>query len=141
MHLLDVNVLIAICDPMHDHHKKSRLWFERYSKNGWATCPLTENGFVRITGQKAYPNGPQTPKGALNILNQLISLPGHQFWKDSVSISDKDLFGNLKNIGHKQLTDLYLLGLATSRSGKLVSLDTRMLQGTFSSFKKSLLQI
>ena len=58
MNLLDVNMLIALCDSMHVHHQAASQWFKRESKSGWVTCPITENGFVRVMGQNAYPNGP-----------------------------------------------------------------------------------
>ena len=123
MHLLDVNMLIALCDPMHTHRTIAKKWFQEQSTNGWATCPITENGLVRILGQPAYPNGPPTPSGPLQALRQLTSLPGHQFWNDNISISDPNLFEELTHLNSKQITDVYLLGLAASRTSKLVTLD------------------
>ena len=138
MNLLDVNMLIALCDSMHVHHHAASQWFKRESKMGWATCPMTENGFVRVMGQNAYPNGPQTPSGALKILKHLLSLPGHQFWNDNLSVTDDPIFGTLNNIGPKQITDIYLLGLAVSHQGRLVTLDQKIHTTLTSTFKDAL---
>ena len=126
MKLLDVNVLIALADPLHTHRRLAKTWFRESAREGWATCPLTENAFVRILGQPAYPNGPQNPKGALEILRHLTSLPGHQFWNDTLSLTNEDQFNIQPKTTSKQLTDLYLLGLAVSRGGKLITLDRRI---------------
>jgi uncharacterized protein len=139
MQLLDVNMLIALCDSRHIHRPLAKEWFRRQSQDGWATCPLTENGLIRILGQKAYPNGPQTPTGARSILKQLTSLPGHQFWHDNISLSDADLFGELTGVKSKQLTDLYLLGLAASRGGTLVTIDSGIDAGKVTGGERALI--
>lgn len=126
MNLLDVNVLIALADPLHTHRKVAKDWFREASGNGWATCPITENAFVRILGQSAYPNGPQTPTAALQILRHLTSLPGHQFWADDISITNQDPFTIRPTATARQLTDIYLLGLAAIRGANLITLDRRI---------------
>ncbi len=130
MNLLDVNVLVALADPLHTHRDEAKTWFRNSARHGWATCPLTENAFVRILGHPAYPNGPQNPIGALQILRHLTSLPGHQFWEDTLSLTDKERFHLKRGTTSKQLTDLYLLGLAVSREAKLVTLGQRIEAGS-----------
>lgn len=126
MNLLDVNVLIALADPLHTHRELAKDWFRQSAREGWATCPITENAFVRILGQPAYPNGPQNPIGALQLLRHLTSLPGHQFWEDATSLTEDDRFNLQQTTTARQLTDVYLLGLAASRGGKLITLDQRI---------------
>jgi toxin-antitoxin system PIN domain toxin len=126
VNLLDVNVLIALADPLHTHRDATKDWFRRSAKEGWATCPLTENAFVRILGQPAYPNGPQNPIGALQLLRHLTSLPGHQFWDDAISLTEDAIFKIQRTTTARQLTDAYLLGLAASRGDKLITLDQRI---------------
>lgn len=126
MNLLDVNLLIALADPLHTHRVAAKDWFRQSAKEGWATCPFTENAFVRILGQPAYPNGPQNPIGALQLLRHLTSLPGHQFWEDSISLAENHRFNIQRTTTARQLTDVYLLGLAASRGGKLITLDHRI---------------
>lgn len=126
MNLLDLNVLIALADPLHTHRNQAKTWFRNAAREGWATCPLTQNAFVRILGQPAYPNGPQNPTGALEILRHLTSLPGHQFWTDTLSLTNEDQFRIQPETTSKQLTDIYLLALAVSRGGKLITLDRRI---------------
>jgi toxin-antitoxin system PIN domain toxin len=118
MFLLDINVLIALADPDHDHHGKAESFFVANHRLGWATCPLTENGFVRIISHPNYPRGSKTTEEARDILRQLCAHAGHRFWPDDISLRAA---GNLP--ASKHLTDHYLLGLAMHRQGKLVTLD------------------
>ena len=127
MHLLDVNVLIARCDPAHEHHQRAVRWFSDPAREGWATCPLTENGFVRVLGHPSYPGGPGTPARAATILRRLTaSVPRHRFLPDSISILDAASFPDLREVTSKQLTDLYLLALAVHNDLKLVTFDRRI---------------
>lgn len=122
--LLDVNVLIALGDPHHVHHLKVADWFTRHRTTGWATCPLTENGYLRILGHPKYPDGPGSPQAARLLLKQQVAEPGHQFWPDSFSLVDVAAYPTLP--GSKALTDYYLLGLALSHSARLATLDRRI---------------
>ena len=88
MTLLDVNLLVALCDADHVHHLSVRRWFCTHAVSGWATCPLTENGLLRVMGHPAYPGGPGSPEGVLPLLRHLRSIPGHLFWQDSISAAD-----------------------------------------------------
>ena len=119
--LLDINVLIALTDSLHNHHRRATDWFEADPYRAWATCPLTENGFVRIAGQKSYPNFAGDAHVAREVLEKLCMLPGHQFWPDDLSLRDRTKFRHLPDSRH--LTDHYLLGLAASRKGQLATLD------------------
>lgn len=122
--LLDVNVLIALVDGDHAHHETATDFFRGAIPNGWATCPLTENGFLRILGHPSYPGGPGSPHEARRLLAAYRAAPGHQFWPDNISLTDHQLIGELPP--SKALTDIYLLALATKRGGRLVTLDQRI---------------
>ena len=119
--LLDVSVLIALTDSLHEHHRRATDWFEADPHRPWATCALTENGFVRILGHKNYPNFQGETNAAREVLLKFCLLPGHQFWPDSVSVRDRSIFPNLP--ASKHLTDCYLLALAVERRGRFVTLD------------------
>ena len=123
MYLLDVNALIALADPLHVHHENVARWFARMHGGGWATCPLTENAFLRIVGHPNYPQGPGTAEAARRVLNALRALPGHQFWPDTVSLCNEERFRVLP--ASKDLTDFYLLALAIEREARLATLDQR----------------
>jgi len=119
--LLDVNVLIALIDPEHITHEAAHRWFEDNQRYGWATCPITENGCVRILA-KAYPSLGLTTQDIANILNRLRSLEGHCFWPEQNSILDANRF-DLSTIKPKLLTDMYLLDVACANGGRLITFD------------------
>jgi len=121
--LLDVNVLVALFDPDHVHHEIAHDWFADHREHGWATCPLTENGFVRIVSNPAYGFEGFRADAALTLLKTFIGTGGHAFWRDALSLTDERLFDLTLATGHRQLTDIYLLGLATAREGCLVTFD------------------
>lgn len=118
MFLLDINILIALADPDHEHHGKAESFFLANHNLGWATCPITENGFVRIISDSRYPRGPRNSDAACAILKQLCAHEGHRFWSDDLSLRSA-----LKLPASKHLTDHYLLSLAMHRQGKLVTFD------------------
>jgi toxin-antitoxin system PIN domain toxin len=126
--LPDVNVLIALHDPAHQDHDKAHEWFTTEGQQGWATCPLTENGFVRVLSQPNYCNNVGSPSVALHILENMVSAyaKSHQFWHDSPSLRDGTLFHSSYIIGPKQITDIYLLGLCQQNGGSLITFDTRV---------------
>jgi toxin-antitoxin system PIN domain toxin len=121
--LLDVNFLIALFDPMHVHHEAAHQWFARNREKGWATCPLTENGFVRVVSNPRYPGRGTTLRDAIARLAEIRRSAGHDFWQDSVSVCSGDSFQPAYIQGHRQLTDVYLLGLAVANRGRLVTFD------------------
>jgi toxin-antitoxin system PIN domain toxin len=123
--LLDVNVLIALHDRDHVHHERASEWFAAHAKMGWASCPLTQNGCLRIMSQPAYPSA-QPLTALLSMLRQSTSAPFHEFWSDDASILDAKRFHDAHMHSHRQITDLYLLGLAVKNRGRLVSFDIRI---------------
>ena len=120
--LLDVNLLLALCDPGHASHEAAWDWFRPKLRQGWATCPLTENGFLRIISQPAYP-GALPIKDAVAVLQKMRSARGHEFWPDEVSLLDATLFPGIEGVNSRQITDLYLLGLAVYRGGAFSTMD------------------
>jgi toxin-antitoxin system PIN domain toxin len=120
--LLDVNVLIALLDSRHEFHDTAHAWFQRNQGQSWATCPITENGCLRIMSRPGYPTVGLSVERLRAILAEMVSAQGHLFWPDSISLLDPGRFG-LAGVGPKHLTDLYLLGLAVKFSGRLVTFD------------------
>jgi uncharacterized protein len=121
--LLDVNMLIALMDPKHVHHARARSWWAVEKAAGWASCAITENGFLRIVTLGAYPNRFQLAD-ALGLLKRATALPGHAFWPEAVSLLDAAVIDHSRLLGPRQITDLYLLALAVRHGGRLVTLDT-----------------
>jgi toxin-antitoxin system PIN domain toxin len=120
--LLDVNVLLALFDSEHAHHARARAWWVQNRDRGWASCPLTQNGFIRIMSSPGYPR-PLIVADALSVLGAQVALPGHTFWPDDVSVFDATLFHHDRILGPRQLTDIYLLALAMKHGGRLATLD------------------
>jgi toxin-antitoxin system PIN domain toxin len=121
--LLDVNVLVALFDPAHLNHEDAHRWFGRNRRHGWATCAATINGCVRVLSNPAYPTVEATAAEVIARLRALCSGAGHQFWMDSLSLLDEAVFRANSITGHRQITDLYLLGVAVRHKGKLVTFD------------------
>ena len=126
--LLDVNVLIALVDPAHVAHDAAHEWFEQQGHKAWATCPLTENGLLRIVGGARYPNSPGTPAAVAPLLAALRALPGHVFWPDDISLLDADRVDTTRLLNSAQVTDSYLLALACAHEGQLASFDRRLVK-------------
>lgn len=124
-YLLDVNVLIALVDPAHVQHDRAHDWFSRVGAKSFATCPITENGLLRIIGHPKYPNSPGPPSAVAPALAAIRGLPGHEFWPDSISIADERHVDPASLSSHSRLTDGYLLALAQAHKGKLATMDTR----------------
>lgn len=120
--LFDVNVLLALMDEDHLHHARALSWWAENSKHGWASCPLTQNGFVRVSSQPNYPNR-QPPANAILQLRTQIETSDHEFWADDVSIVDVAIISSGRILGPNQITDLYLLALAVKHGGRLVTFD------------------
>ena len=121
--LLDVNVLVALFDPSHQNHENAHRWFGRDSRHGWATCPITINGCVRVLSNDAYSAVDATPAEVTRRLRNLCSGTGHHFWPDSVALFDETLFRAASIVSHRQITDVYLLGLAVRNHGRLATFD------------------
>jgi toxin-antitoxin system PIN domain toxin len=120
--LLDINVLIALAWPSHVHHAHAHAWFARHSADGWATCPLTQLAFVRISSNPKIISEAVQPQQALKVLSQIVAHAHHVFWGDDLPLSDHRI--PIAHImGHRQVTDAYLLALAIRNRGRLVTLD------------------
>jgi len=120
--LLDINLLIALCDPNHVDHQRVAVWFEEIGGKAWVSCPITENGFVQVLSNPNYPGLSGSVSVAKRLLLELQRQKGHEFWADDYSIVDGTV--DLSRLaGHKQITDLYLLGLAVRRKGRFSSVD------------------
>jgi uncharacterized protein len=121
--LLDVNVLIALFDVEHIHHDVAHDWFADQRRYGWATCPVTENGFVRIASNPVRGLEGFRPAAAAARLRKFRASGHHTFWPEAVSLTDDALFKLSAASGHRQVTDLYLLGLAVKMRGCLATFD------------------
>jgi toxin-antitoxin system PIN domain toxin len=124
--LLDVNVLVALFDPVHTHHEAAHEWFEPNRRSGWSTCPLTENGLVRVISNPSYPGRRTTVQDALQRLTIFRESGNHTFWPDSASLCEVPLIRPANLLGHRQLTDVYLLALAVTNGGRLATFDQRI---------------
>ncbi len=120
--LLDINVLIALLDESHQHHGVAREWLIRNIGSGWASCPITQNGFVRILSQPSYVR-PVPVAQAMVLLENAASTTHHEFWPDDISILGGAGVDRTRIHGARQLTDTYLLALAIRHGGRLVTFD------------------
>jgi toxin-antitoxin system PIN domain toxin len=122
--LLDVNALVALAWDSHVHHAAIRRWFLAHSDGGWATCPLTESGFVRVSSNPAVLPSAIGLADARGVLVALRSVGAHQFLVDDVSMTDEDVPPLL---GHQQVSDAHLLTLARRHRSKLITFDRAVL--------------
>jgi toxin-antitoxin system PIN domain toxin len=125
-YLLDINVLIALIDPTHVQHDAAHKWFAAKGQHAWATCPIIENGVLRIVGHPRYPNCPGSPAAVASLLASLRALPGHAFWPDDVSLFDQQHVNTARLLDSAHVTDTYLLVLARAHNGQLASFDQRL---------------
>lgn len=121
--LFDVNVLLALLDPDHVRHSDVRTWYERERHAGWASSPLSQNGFLRIISQRSYSNPFKLPDASA-ALRAATSRAEHEFWPDDFSVLDPEHVDHSRLLGPKQITDVYLLALAVKNGGRFVTLDT-----------------
>jgi len=124
--LLDVNVLIALIDPTHISHDAAHDWFGREGRLSWATCPMTENGVMRIVGHANYPNTPGSPAQVAAVISRVRNQPGHAFWPDDISLVAADHVDQAQILTSGQVTDSYLLALAVAHQGRLATFDRRL---------------
>ena len=123
--LLDVNVLIALLDSDHVSHGKTTSWFSQNALKGWASCPLTQNGCVRIMSTPSYPN-PLPAQAVIRRLKEACEAEVHEFWQDEVSVLNSAVIDSTKIHGPRQLTGIYLLALAVKRGGCFVTFDAHL---------------
>ena len=125
--LLDTRVLIALLDENHLFHTRAHDWFEQNVADGWASCPITENGAVRIlTGAGYRVREPIVPAEAIKALRDFAQRTSHEFWPEAISIRESDIFVADRIHSANQITDLYLLALAIKNGGRLATLDSRI---------------
>ena len=139
--LLDVNVLVALFDPDHIHHDLAHDWFRDQRPHGWATCPLTENGLVRVLSNPSYSGAPLRAAEMLERFHTFRTSGQHQFWADAVSLADPRVFNAALLSGHRQVTDVYLLGLAKHTGGALATFDRTIPLGAVKGATRAHLQI
>jgi uncharacterized protein len=121
--LPDVNVLVALAWPNHIHHEPARAWFEENHRQGWATCPVTETGFVRVSSNRKVIPEARRPAEAILLLREMTSLPGHVFWFDDTSIARSRWVAVERLVGHGQVTDAHIAALCLERKGRLATFD------------------
>lgn len=123
-HLLDVNVLIAIAWPQHTHHGAARAWFAAQAAHGWATTPITESGFVRVSSNPKAVGDARTPVEAAALLTALRGFGRWTFWADNVQLA-----ANMRGVyGFRQVTDAHLLQLAHDHGGSVATFDVGLMR-------------
>jgi toxin-antitoxin system PIN domain toxin len=125
-YLLDTHVLIALLWPSHAHHARAVRWFTIHRSSGWATCPFTQAGFVRIVSNPAFSRDAVTPRDALGVLAANTASKDHVFWPDELPLAEAVAVAGSRLLGHQQVTDAYLLGMVLRRGGMLATLDERI---------------
>jgi uncharacterized protein len=125
-YLLDTNLLIALFWPSHERHDPAVNWFTRHRAKGWVTCPFTQAGFVRIVSNPAFSRDAVQPREAIQVLSANTVAKDHAFWPDDLPVAEAVAFAGVRLMGHQQVTDAYLLGLAIRRGGVLATLDQRI---------------
>ena len=121
--LLDVNVLLALAWPSQGHHETAHRWFREQQTDGWATCPVTQSGFVRISSNPRVFQPARTPTEALALLADITDLPGHRFWEDRIDLSHNRHLDRARIVGYRQVTDAHLLAIALDHDGMLATFD------------------
>ena len=125
--MLDVNVIIALLDPDHAFHERAHAWWEAHENAGWASCPITENGVVRIMSNPGYSAVTRfTPAMLISRLRTFVQETDHEFWPDDVSVRDEKSILADRIHGSRQVTDLYLLALSARHQGRLATFDRSM---------------
>ncbi len=125
-YLLDTNLLIALLWPSHEKHDLALKWFTRHRAKGWATCSITQAGFVRIVSNPAFSRDAVQPREAIQVLSANTAARDHAFWPDEFPVAEAVAFTGVRLMGHQQVTDACLLGLAIRRGGVLATLDQRI---------------
>jgi toxin-antitoxin system PIN domain toxin len=125
-YLLDINLLVALAWPTHVHHGTALAWFRRNQASGWATCPLTQSGFVRVSSNSSVVSEARTPQEAIHLLRRIVALPHHIFWHDDLSLASSEFLDEVPLVGYRQVTDAHLLALAQRRGGILATLDGKI---------------
>lgn len=138
-HLLDVNAILALIDPAHVHHERAHRWFVDKAADGWDSCPITENGALRVMSNPRYPNS-QPMSTILASMASLFEVGVHRFVPDSISLFD-DVVDSSRLLSSGQVTDSYLLALAVHHGSKLATFDTKIVTETVPGGSSALTQI
>jgi len=120
--LLDINVLLALLDSDHIDHERAHQWLGRDGTDGWSSCPITENGFVRIISQPRYPS-PIPAAEAIGLLARARVAGDHEFWPCDISLLDSAVVDPARVLGPRRVTDTYLLALAKANGGRFATFD------------------
>lgn len=120
--LLDVNVLVALFDSDHVDHGRARAWLDAEIVHGWASCALTQNGFLRVLSQPRYPSPVPVAEAAARLTRAAAS-PHHAYWPCETSLLDASRVDCARIHGPRQVTDVYLLALAVAHRGRFVTFD------------------
>jgi toxin-antitoxin system PIN domain toxin len=121
--LLDVNVLAALAWPNHVHHTQAHRWFSGRAPLGWATCSIVELGFIRVSSNARAVPAVVSPQEAVSLLQRITALPGHHFWADDVKFAESPQVARSRVLGHQQVTDAHLVGLALRHGGRVATFD------------------
>ena len=121
--LLDTNVLLALAWPNHQHHALAHRWFSREAGRGWATCSVTELGFIRLASNPAYTSEAVRPEEAASLLSRFRDRSSHRFWR-SPAACRPEIY--VHAMGHQQVTDAWLVEVAIHNKGRVATLDQRM---------------
>lgn len=120
--LLDVNVLIALAFPIHSSHKLAHSWFQQEADRLWATCPLTQAGFLRVAS-RAMGGSRDAVRKALAGLERDCQSTRHEFWPADVDLRELSDSHRSRLIGPNQIADMQLLLLAHRHRGRLATFD------------------
>lgn len=122
--LLDVNLLVCLAWPNHVHHRPAQRWFRARSPQPWATTPITESGFVRVSSNRAAIPTAVSPSEALQLLTRIRQVGGHVFLPDDVEcvIGESQALAS-RVVGFRQVTDAHLLAVARLHGARLATLD------------------
>jgi len=123
-HLLDVNALIALLWEDHQFHDTMAAWFARHARAGWATCAITQSGFVRVMSQSAVAKPGRSVAELAEVLANNLSHPAHQRLALDFDVTDVMACCTGGVVGHRQVTDAYLLTAAIRAGMKLLTFDT-----------------
>ena len=126
--MLDLNVFVALAWPAHEHHTAARTWFLSRGKSKWATCPLTQLGFIRLLSNPAFSPDALSVPDALALLMKNVNQPAHEFWPDALT-APRALKPLIRDaFGYRQITDAYLLSLVLRHKARLATFDRGLLE-------------
>ena len=118
---------MALAWPNHVHHEAATAWFRKSRKSGWATCPSTQAGFVRVSSNTRASPGAVSPRAAFEVLGKITALPGHRFYADDIDLSTSGLVFRERIVGFRQVTDAHLLAVAIRNGSRLATFDHGLL--------------